>query len=197
MQSTRAATDFVAVSSTFECRRNRGMAVSRMAIAIAALMMTTVAGAQAIAPVGVLPTSASALDTAPRTADDRDDRASGREKIARIGLGVVGMAGGMVAGAMVGAGAAVGCRGEDCSLGSALLGAGVGAILGSAIAAGTPEIGSRCGALERVGEAAALSLVGGILGAAVIGGASHGDALFFGIVAGTSVGAGLGASMCR
>jgi hypothetical protein len=164
-------------------------------IALGVLAAISVAHAQAVTPVGVLRAAAETPDTVTRTANTGQNRSSD-EVLARVALGAMGTAAGIASGMVAGLGLASGCRKEDCTLAAAGLGALAGAVLGSAIVAGAPAMGSTCSALRRTGGGVFVAVAGGLLGG-VAGASAGGAGVPVGFIAGTSIGGGLGASICR
>ncbi|CAN5306120.1 hypothetical protein BH09GEM1_BH09GEM1_18250 [soil metagenome] len=179
---------------------NRGRPWLQLAlIAVTLLGNVGMAGAQAISPVGALRARAivphTLPDTLARVRSAGDHVSSDDDGLVRVELGALGAIGGTFAGFMVGLGSAIGCRVEDCAPDSAILGAAVGLVVGSAFAAGLPQLGSRCAASRRIATGAVAAIAGAVLGGHA-GEIPGSGAIAIGIVAGAGVGSGLGASIC-
>ena len=196
MRSARAVTASVGPTRHVIHHRTRSVSYARAVATAALLANATVAGAQMIAQVGVLRAATSTPDTVPSVTNVGNYRSSGLDVIARMGLGIVGTTGGTVAGGLLGAELAAGCRGEDCSVGGAVLGAAVGAVSGSAMMAAAPRMGSRCRRVQRIATGAAGALVGAPLGV-VAGTKVEAGHEVFGFLAGTSLGSGIGTTICQ
>jgi hypothetical protein len=192
----RATAPSTFVAETQNVRRVCLRMLSTAAMAVAIVMTPEVAQAQAIAPLGVRPTTPTEPDSTPRVANAVDYPPADVELISRIGLGIIGTTVGTISGAFAGAQVAKGCHFDECAWGDAVLGGIVGGVLGSAIAAGIPAMGSKCSSAARIGVAAGTALVTGILGG-VIGVTARGSGVIIGFATGTSLGSGLGASICR
>ncbi len=89
-----------------------------------------------------------------------------------------------------------GCRVEDCALDYAILGAAAGLVVGSAIVAGLPQLGSRCAPSQRIATSAVAAIARAVLGG-YAGTLRGGTAVVIGIFSGAIIGSGLGASICR
>ena len=171
-----------------------------LVVSFLAASMSLPAGGQVMAPSGarVQDGDAALLAVSHQVSTPRAPTPRSVSLPLRVALGGAGAAAGLFGGALFGANVIYqgGCACEDPGLGEAIIGAAVGTVIISAMAAALPSFGSTCNVLERFGA----GLVGGTLGAlagGAIGSAAGGEGVFLGYIAGASAGSGVGASLCK
>lgn len=111
-------------------------------------------------------------------------------------LGVGGSFVGVVAGGAIGLALPRSpCYCDDPGLPQALVGAAVGSILVSALAAAAPDLGSNCSFAGRTATGIGVSAIGAVVGG-VIGVLTGQGAVVLGYIIGAGVGAGVGSAQC-